>query len=262
MSVLVVDDNATNLRIVEQLMQKWGMAPTLASSATEALAALDAAGARGAAFPLIVTDVDMPGMDGFALIEEIHRRRGAATMSIVMLSSVRQRDELARSKALGVQSYLVKPISGAKMLAALRAAPGVAPDAAPRTCTPMASASQRVSRRILLAEDNVVNQKVAVGVLTRAGHRVDVVENGREAIDALSRGHFDVVLMDVQMPGMGGLDATRSIRAARSRGRHVPIIALTARAMTGDREECLAAGMDAYVTKPLRAEDLLDVIDR
>jgi PAS domain S-box-containing protein len=141
------------------------------------------------------------------------------------------------------------------------AASGVAAGATPLSNAPVTDASRRASRRILLAEDNVVNQKVAVGVLTRAGHRVDVVENGREAIDALARDHFDAVLMDVQMPVMGGLDATRSIRAGESHGRHVPIIALTARAMTGDREECLAAGMDAYVTKPLRAEDLLAVIE-
>jgi PAS domain S-box-containing protein len=164
-------------------------------------------------------------------------------------------------------NFVVRPIAaphdepGAAGGLGAMGAPGMAATATPRTNTPAAGTSPRLTRRILLAEDNVVNQKVAVGVLSRAGHHVDVVENGSEAIEALSRGHFDAVLMDVQMPVMGGLDATRRIRAGETDGRHVPIIALTARAMTGDREECLAAGMDAYVTKPLRAEDLLTVID-
>ncbi len=271
--VLLVDDNATNWRILEETLTNWRMAPTAVGSGREALAVMERAKDEGTPFALILVDVQMPEMDGFALVEHIQRSPKLAGPTIMMLSSAGQPGDLARARQLGVAAYLTKPIKQADLLDALLAAMGmqsaVAPEPAPRTA-PVRSRGPR-ALRILLAEDNPVNQKLAVRMLERQGHTVVAVGNGREALAAWAQDHFDVVLMDVQMPEMDGFEATAEIRKREvqqadtngSRGAsHVPIIALTAHAMKGDEERCLGAGMDGYVSKPIRREALLETIDR
>ena len=259
--VLVVDDNATNRRILEETLVHWRMRPTLLAGGKEALVALERAAARGRPFPLALLDANMPEMDGFALAERIRRRRALARTRVLMLTSGPRPGDERRAIALGVSSYLIKPVKQSdlfeRILEALRA-----PSAQPRQRVPTSRPAGR-RLRVLVAEDNEVNQRVAVGMLERAGHRALVVANGRQTLAALAREAFDLVLMDVQMPELDGFETTAAIRE-RERGtpRRVPIVALTAHAMKGDAERCLAAGMDAYLAKPLQAAELVAVLER
>ena len=259
--VLVVDDNATNRRILEETLALWRMRPTLAGGGREALELLERAAARGRPFPLVLLDANMPEMDGFALAERMRRRRGLARTPVLMLTSGPRAGDERRATALGVSSYLIKPVKQSdlleRILEALQAPSARAPARAPSA----RSAGRRL--RVLVAEDNEVNQRVAVGMLERGGHRAVVVENGRQALAALAREAFDLVLMDVQMPELDGFETTAAIRE-RERGtpRHVPIVAVTAHAMKGDAERCLASGMDAYLAKPLQGAELVAVIGR
>jgi PAS domain S-box-containing protein len=258
--VLVVDDNATNRRILEGMLTSWGMRPTLADGAPSALALLAGACEAGEPFAVVLLDAMMPGMDGFTLAERIQQGSGAAAgATLMMLSSAARREDAERCRALGVAACLGKPIRQSTLLDALLTAlapgardtarPGIAPEAAPQP--------GRESLCVLLAEDNAINQRLAVSLLEKRGHRVVVAGNGREALAALERERFDVVLMDVQMPELDGFEATALIRAREQQsGGHLPIIAMTAHAMKGDRERCLAAGMDGYIAKPLDAEEL------
>jgi len=261
LSVLVVDDNATNRHIFERTLLKWGMEPALADGGEAAVAAVRKAQASGRPFDLVLLDVQMPGLDGFATAERLRADAGAGAPTIMMLTSSDSMGDAARCRAIGVDCYLVKPVRQAAlrdaMLKAINAMPAAATAASERSW-----AAHRPSRRILLAEDNVVNQRVAVGILEKAGHTVVLARNGREALEALAAGAFDLILMDMQMPEMGGAEAMGIIRQ-REQGSQtrVPIIALTAHAMTGDREKCLAAGADAYIAKPLSPNGLLDQID-
>jgi CheY-like chemotaxis protein len=259
--VLVVDDNATNRRILEETLAHWRMRPTLAGGGREALDVLERAAARGRPFPLALLDANMPELDGFALAERMRRRRALARTRVLMLTSGPRPGDERRAIALGVSSYLIKPVKQSDLLdRILEALAGPSSHAPARV--PSARPSGR-RLRVLVAEDNVVNQRVAVGMLERAGHRAVVVENGRQALAALARETFHLVLMDVQMPELDGFETTLSIRE-RERGtpRHVPIVALTAHAMKGDAERCLAAGMDAYLAKPLQAAELVAVMAR
>jgi PAS domain S-box-containing protein len=254
--VLVVDDNATNRRILQGLLEDWHMRPTATEGGEAALTALSEAEVAGRPFRLVLMDVQMPGMDGFAVVGRIRRRYGGVT--IMMLTSVDQSGDAARCRALNVASHLVKPISPSDLLEAitraLQLAPPVGPASAPEDVTPV---PPRAALRILLAEDNAINRVVAGELLKRHGHAVAVAGNGREALEALARGTFDLVLMDVQMPEMDGFEATAALRAREApSGRRTPVIALTAHAMKGDRERCLAAGMDGYVSKPIQWEEL------
>ncbi len=266
--VLVVDDNATNRLILEETLVHWRLRPTAVDGGGPALAAMQRAVNQGEAFPLVLMDAMMPGMDGFEVIERIKHNPVLAGATILMLSSADRAGDAARCRALGV-TYLRKPIKQSELLDAILDAlnQGVAPsDGASPTASAVATGSpwRLPPLRILLAEDNEVNQMLAVRLLEKNGHTVVAAVNGREALQALANQKFDVVLMDVQMPEMDGLTATAAIRA-RERGGgggHLPIVALTAHAMKGDRERCLAAGMDAYVTKPLRAQELFDVLAR
>jgi PAS domain S-box-containing protein len=264
--VLVVDDNATNRRILVEMLTSWRMRPTAADGGPAALGELRQAAGAGEPFPLVLLDAQMPGMDGFALAEKIRQQPELAGATIMLLSSADRAGDVQRCQELGISAYLMKPVKQSELLNTIltvMASASARPAAArPRPGPgPAAPAGRRL--RVLLAEDNAVNQRLAVALLGRHGHAVVVAQNGREAVAAAEREPFDLVLMDVQMPEMGGLEATAAIRERERRtGRHVPILALTAHAMKGDRERCLDAGMDGYLSKPIQARELLQALDR
>ncbi|MHB8655160.1 MAG: response regulator [Terriglobia bacterium] len=265
--VLVVDDNATNRRMLEELLLGWHMKPMLAEGGREALAALRLANDAGASFPLVLTDMQMPDMDGFALAEQIKESPALAGATIMMLTSVGQRGDAARCRELGIAAYLTKPIRQSDLLEAILTALGKRSHEAgqPVLVTRHSLRESRRTYRILLAEDNTVNQALATRLLEKRGHTVVVANNGREAMAALEMADFqgfDLVLMDIQMPDMDGFEATAAIREnEKSSGKHLPIIALTAHAVKGDQERCLAAGMDGYISKPVHAEELYAAIE-
>jgi CheY-like chemotaxis protein len=265
LSVLVVDDNATNRRILEDILTNWGMRPTLVDGGIAALHAMERSKADGKPFGLALLDFQMPDMDGFQVAARIQERVELGATTIMMLSSVGQRGDAARCKELGVAAYLTKPVRQSVLLDAILAVltnPGRRGEPAALVTRHSVRESQR-PMRILLAEDNAVNQLVALRILEKRGHTVVVAVDGREAVAAVEREAFDVILMDVQMPELDGLEATALIRKAEAgTGRHVPIVALTAHAMREDRERCLNAGMDEYLAKPFKAGDLFDTIER
>lgn len=246
------------------------MRPTAAASAQEAISLMRSSADRGHPFHLVLTDLHMPGMDGFQLAEQIQHSPSLAEAVILMLTSGEQRGDLARCRELGISNYLTKPVRRAELRAAiLRALSGQAgaiarTTGASRSESPLLRKTDAtVALHILLAEDNLVNQRVAVSILQKAGHRVAVANNGREALDRWSEQAFDLILMDVQMPEIDGLEATAVIRAREEKtAEHIPIIALTAHAMKGDQERCLAAGMDAYLSKPIHARQLIELVSR
>jgi two-component system sensor histidine kinase/response regulator len=261
--VLVVDDNATNRVILGEVLLNWHMKPTPVDSGPAAVTALNHAAAAGASFPLVLLDAMMPDMDGFAVAEEIKKNPLLAAATILMLSSADNVGDAARCREIGVARYLRKPIKQSELLDAILVALGSVPLGLSTLALPSGAGDIGPGWNILVAEDNEVNQQLAIQILMKRGHQVELVDNGREALSALERKNFDAVLMDVQMPEMDGLAATAAIRdQEKSTGRHLPIIALTAHTMKGDRERCLAAGMDAYVSKPLRPGELLDVLDQ
>ena len=268
--VLVVDDNATNRRILGQTLSNWKAVPTLAESAEAALTALRRARDSGQPFALVLSDAHMPGVDGFALAEQIKRDANLTDATIMMLTSGGQRGDAARCRKLGVAAYLTKPIRQSQLKEAVcgvlaskhlkSGTPSLLTRHSLREACP--GRQRRRALRVLLAEDNIVNQQLAVRLLDKRGIKSFVVGDGREAVVALESQRFDLVLMDVQMPEMDGFEATAAIRAKEAQtGAHLPIIAMTAHAMKGDREQCLAAGMDAYVAKPIRPEELFKTID-
>jgi signal transduction histidine kinase/CheY-like chemotaxis protein len=260
--VLIVDDNATNRRNLHELLAHWGMRPTSAASGQAALAMLAQARDMGTAFSLVLLDALMPEMDGFTLAAHIKQNPGLAAAIIMMIPAGSQRGDAARSRALGIAACLTKPITPDELWNALLLTLGAkAQPSAPALVTQRIIWEHRQRLRVLLAEDNVVNQRLAVRLLERWGHTVTVASTGQEVLTALAREAYDLVLMDIQMPEMDGLEATAAIRAQeRGTGTHVPIIAMTANAMQGDAEQCLAAGMDAYISKPIRLGDLYKVI--
>jgi len=267
--VLVVDDNSTNRRVLDHLLAGWGMQVSLAENGPEALAVLHGALRKDQPFRVLMTDAHMPEMDGFTLIERVREDAELArTTVIVMLSSGDQRRDAARCRELGVAVYLMKPIRRMELLAAVLTAlnhlppPVAAPPATPSRDVPKYE-EPAAGRRILVVEDNPVNQVLARRLLAKRGHAVTTAGNGQEALLALEGQVFDLILMDVQMPIMDGFEATGAIRdRERISGVHVPIVAMTAHAMKGDEEQCLRAGMDGYITKPIRTEDLFKTIDR
>jgi two-component system sensor histidine kinase/response regulator len=262
--VLVVDDNATNRRILQNSLEYWGVRAAFAGSAAEALVLLEQARLRGTPFALLIVDCHMPVMDGFMLVEVIRKSPAWVGLITVMLSSGGQRGDAERCKQLGIAAYLVKPIRQSELLEALLAVLGPRTDAAEAAqFVPNDSMGKELRRlRILLAEDNVVNQRLAMRMLEKQGHTVVVAGDGVAALAALERGRFDVVLMDVQMPFMDGVEATAAIRKGEgATGQHIPIIAMTAHAMSGDRQRFLASGMDGYVSKPVHSQELLAAIE-
>jgi two-component system sensor histidine kinase/response regulator len=263
--VLVVDDNATNRRILKDMLTHWGMAPTLAASAAEALALIQKAAQEGRTYKLVLTDANMPEVDGFELASQVKGHPGYGDVVIMMLSSSGFRGDSALCRKIGLSAYLTKPVKQSQLLDAIMLALGSA--AEPAADAPLIT-RHSLSRShehysILLAEDNIINQKLAVHVLENRGHKVTVANSGKEALEELERGTFDLVLMDVQMPEMDGFQATAAIRSREAgTGVRLPIVAMTAHAMAGDRERCLQAGMDDYVSKPLKPIDLFQTIDR
>ena len=266
--VLIVDDNATNLHILTEMLTRWGMETATAENGQSALRFLEHAEESGKASQLIITDAQMPEMDGFTLAEQIKLRPNLAASPIIMLTSSGQRGDAARCKRAGVAAYLTKPVRQTEVKEAILRVLGAAsrPHASPSktliTRHSLREAATTPPLRVLLAEDNPVNQHLAQRLLEKRGHTVTVVQNGREALDTLALYNFDLVLMDVQMPEMDGFEATAAIREIeRKTGQHLPIIAMTAHAMKGDEERCLQAGMDSYVAKPIQTHQLFLAID-
>jgi CheY-like chemotaxis protein len=264
--VLVVDDNDTNRRVLVGALGRWGMKSISVDGATPALQALEVALSVGSPFSLVLLDGQMPGIDGFALAEEIQRNPGLAGATIMMLTSAGHMGDAGRCRELGISAYLVKPIRPSELLDAIcRILPGAAPHKPANLVTRHTLNEDRQRLHILLAEDNPVNQRVALRLLEKRGHVVNLVANGKHAVAAWEAESFDLVLMDIQMPEMDGFEATKAIRERELRsanGNHIPIVAMTAHALKGDQERCLAAGMDAYVSKPIRTSELFETIER
>jgi two-component system, sensor histidine kinase and response regulator len=265
-SVLVVDDNRTNRRILEGLLTNWGMKPALASDGESALAALQAARDDGHPFQLILADMHMPKMDGFSLIERVGRDANSKTPAIMMLTSGGHRNDAARCEELGVAAYLLKPVRRVELREAIERVLGAVTENRQEALITAQTLERRdasCALNILLAEDNDVNQKLATRLLEKRGHQVTVAANGLQALNALDQAGYDLVLMDVQMPEMDGIEATAALRAREhGTGARQPVIAMTALVMQGDRERCLAAGMDGYLTKPIRPRALDEVLDQ
>jgi signal transduction histidine kinase/DNA-binding response OmpR family regulator len=264
---LVVDDNVTNRRLLEQMLAGWRMIPTMVSGVREALAALRAAREAGTPFALLLADVQMPEADGFALAEAIKREPEIAGAALLMLTSAGRPGDAARCRELGVAAYLTKPIKGSELREAIISALVLRPDEPDRPLVTRHSIREgRLSGRILLIEDNPVNQLMARRLLEKRGHTVVIANNGREALARLEEStavRFDCVIMDVQMPEMNGFECTALIREKeQGTGSRLPIIAMTAHAMKGDEARCLAAGMDAYLSKPIQPDELFDVVER
>jgi two-component system, sensor histidine kinase and response regulator len=266
MHVLIVDDNATNREILVKLLAIWHMRPAVAGSGAVALALLEEAHASRDDFLLILLDAQMPEMDGFTLAEQIQSHHDWPAATVMMLSSMGHRGDAMRCRELGIAIYLTKPVRQAELLEAILMALGTRAtnhDESPPLVTRHLLRENRGPQRVLLVEDNPVNQLVALRLLEKSGHKVTVAANGKRALEEFDKESYDLILMDVQMPEMNGFEATQAIRQKeRSTGRHIPIIAMTAHVMKGDEEKCLAAGMDNYLTKPIRGADLLALIDR
>jgi two-component system, sensor histidine kinase and response regulator len=266
--VLVIDDNAVSRRILEATLKRWRMKPALAANGRAGLAVMRERQLAGAPFALVLLDALMPGRDGFSVAEAIRQDPALAKSTVLMMTSSGQPGDGARCRALGIAAYMTKPIVQTELIEAILAVVGAASEGRHRVhvVTRHSLREHRRQLRILLVEDNKINQVVAARLLEKGGHTVVVAGNGKEALAALDdarSGRFDMILMDVQMPEMDGFEATRIIRTREtSSGAHLPIIAMTAHAMKGDEERCLAAGMDGYVSKPIQVEQLFSAIDR
>jgi CheY-like chemotaxis protein len=266
LAVLVVDDNETNRYILKEILTSWHMRPTLAEDGKEALAVLDRIWNAGNKIPLVILDAQMPGMDGFTLAKQIRENTRFDEVKLIMLSSIGRRGDAARCGELRVDGYLTKPVKQSELLGTIATVFG---DRLEERQTTLPSLVTRHSLRescrhlhILLTEDNAVNQKLAARMLQKRGHTLVLANNGKEALAALAKDTFDLVLMDIQMPEMDGIQATEAIRREEEgTPNHIPIVAMTAHAMKGDREKCLTAGMDNYVSKPIKAQELFDVIE-
>ncbi|HHF42586.1 MAG TPA: response regulator, partial [Candidatus Aminicenantes bacterium] len=262
--VLVVDDNQTNRKIISEMLTSWRMKPIEADSPTKALRLLNVASQGGRPFDLVIMDMHMPQMDGFTLAQKIKKKISPQPVMIV-LTSVGSPGDAALCRKIGIAAYLNKPIKQSDLLDAILLSLGTEPQRREEKCliTRHTIREFREKYTILLAEDNIINQKVAVNLLEKMGHRVKAVTTGEEALKALEKENFDLVLMDIQMPKMDGLTATRKIREKEKKTKkHLPIIAMTAHALKGDKEKCLAAGMDDYIAKPLKVKELEEVINR
>ena len=264
---LIVDDNATNRRILSGMLKRWEMPSSAVADGQEALAELRAARVGGEPYRLILMDMHMPGMDGFTLADKIRHNPDLATATIMMLTSAGHQGDAMRCRELGIAAYLLKPVRQSELRDAIARVLSV--EHVPGSDSAVTSYALRDARdpsealKVLVAEDNPVNQRLAARLLEKRGHRVQVVSNGLEAVQAVEKEEFDVVLMDVQMPEMDGLEATRIIRQRESgSNRHLPIIALTAHALKRDEERCLAAGMDGHLTKPIRQQQLDETLQK
>ena len=260
--VLVVDDNLTNRQILAEMLGNWGMIPRVVSDGFAALAELERAAVFNRAYGLAILDVMMPKMDGFQLAHRIREQDLLEGLQLLILSSAGQTGKQVAEQELGIAKCLIKPVKQSNLLNAISEAMGYREEEVLVETSP-ADATPAHSQRILIGEDGLVNQLVAQEMLTQCGYTVSVAKNGREVLEAFERDSFDLILMDVQMPEIDGLEATRMIRELeQEKGGHIPIIAMTASAMKGDRERCLEAGMDGYVAKPIKSDTLYAAVDK
>ena len=261
--VLIVDDNSTNRRILQEVTRNWGMRPEATECAREAIQVLRQAEEDGEPIQLVLSDVNMPEVDGLTLTEWIRNDDHLAQTPVIVLTSGARPDDMKRCNELDVVAHLMKPVKQSELFDAIGMSLHLSvPEDVEEAAAAEATEPELPPLNVLLVEDSVVNQKLAVGLLQKKGHSVVIAENGKEAIATLSSQDFDVVLMDVEMPEMDGLEATAVIRVKEKQtGQHVPIIAMTAHAMKGDRQRCLEAGMDDYVSKPIRARQLFETIE-
>jgi len=258
-NVLIVDDDQSMLAMLASMLKGLHLNPLTAVDGADGLEKI-----KTSKVDLIITDLMMPNMDGFALAEKIQDNPEYGSAIIMMLCSTGIRGDSGRCRKLGLKAYLTKPVKQSTLLDAIRLALGIAPER--QSEAPLITKHSLIQERprfnLLLAEDNPINQKLAVKILENHGHRVTVVPNGEEAVAASKTKFFDLILMDVQMPRLDGFQATRRIREQeKESGGHIPIVAITANAMPGDREQCLAAGMDEYSAKPLNPVALLQTIE-
>lgn len=267
--VLIVDDNATNRQILQHQLGSWGMTLEESNCGAQALELLRAAQQSNEPFKLVVLDMMMPGMDGFELARRIKADPGLAGVQLVMLTSFGERGDGKTAREIGIAAYLTKPVRQSQLFDCLAKVVATSSTDQPThtsatrviTKHSLAEAKMMSNKRLLLAEDNIVNQKVALRQLQKLGYRADAVANGREAVEALKKIPYDLVLMDCQMPEMDGYEATAEIRRREGARKHTWIVAMTANALEGDREKCIAAGMDDYVSKPVKVEDLGAVLN-
>ena len=263
--VLIVDDNTTNLRILYEMLLGWQMKPAMADGAAQALTELSHADSGGKPIRLALLDAQMPETDGLRLAQKMKEDPQFSKVPVIIMTSAGMRGDGARGRELGIRAYLAKPVRRRDLLQAIKVVFGSEIQSSQNAglVTIHSLRAGLGCLKILLVEDNVVNQTLAARLLEKKGHQVTIAGNGKEALEALSRRAFELVLMDIQMPEMDGLDATAMIREKeRSSGKHVPIIAMTAHAMVGDKERCLAAGMDGYVSKPLRSQELFELMEK
>jgi signal transduction histidine kinase/DNA-binding response OmpR family regulator len=262
---LIVDDNLTNRRILLGMLTSWGMRPTAVESGLEAMKELQIAKTVGGLFTLILLDSEMPEMDGFVLAGQIQKDPDLRRVEIMMFTSAGQLGDAARCRELGIGAYLVRPFHQGELLQAICRTidkQGLPADIPPLV-TRHTLREDEHRARVLLAEDNLVNQTLAVRLLEKRGYLVTVTGDGRAAVEAFETSPFNIVLMDIQMPGMDGFEATAAIRAIEKiKGGHIPIIALAAHALKGDEEDCISSGMDGYVSKPIHANELVSMIER
>ena len=261
--VLVVDDNQTNRTILKEMLSKWGLKVTLAEDVDSALDNVDELINSNLALPVVITDLHMPGKDGFDFCRELRKRPACNQTKIIMLTSGASEHDSKVCKQLEISRYLLKPAKQSELLnAILFCTGGTKRQLAPAPSTPK-EMQDVASKHVLLVEDGKANQKLALALLQRWGHEVKIANNGLEALSAFEDDDFDLILMDVQMPEMDGLEATREIRRIeRNKGGHTPIVAMTAHAMTGDREKCLEAGMDGYLSKPIRRDEVFNTLEQ
>jgi signal transduction histidine kinase/CheY-like chemotaxis protein len=263
MPVLVVDDSSINRQILEEMLARWQMKPKAVENAEEALLTLEQAVEANAPFPLALLDAHMPETNGFELAERIKRKRRLARTALILLTSAGNHGDVARCRKLGIATYLTKPLKQSDLLDAIVKTIALSQ----KRIRPVRRAEQLSRRslpgyRLLVADDNPVNRKITLQLLEGRGHTVVAVENGREALSAFTQGSFDLALLDLEMPEMNGYETAAALREReRVAGGHIPLIALTAHALEGERQECLAAGMDGYVSKPVRAAELFKAVE-
>ena len=261
--VLVVDDNATNRHILEEILGRWKLRPVSVESGAAALGEIERALAEHDPYTVLLVDVQMPHMDGYEFVERLRDLAGDHPTAVLMLSSTGTYGDVERCRRLGIHQYMIKPVTTAELRQAVRSALGLVRASVSGIMPHGPELPDTGPRRILLAEDNPVNQALAIGLLKRWGHEVILAVDGTQALALLEREDFDIVLMDVQMPILDGLAATRRQRTREgASGSHVPIVAMTAHAMQGDRERCLAEGMDDYISKPIRSEELRALLEK
>jgi len=258
---MAVDDTATNRQILFETLKSWGMSPVTESSGEDALNALTKAADDKHPYALAIIDARMPGMDGFALASKILRNRSLRSTKIVMLTSASRPGDAARCRKMGVAAYLTKPVKQSELFNIVLGI--LTGGKAENLQTPTAISKAPRALRILVAEDNFVNQELVKLLLQQRGHNVKIAANGKEAVELFRKQRFDVLIMDVQMPVMGGFEATAAIREIeRTAGGHIPIVAVTAHAMPSDRQKALQAGMDAHLPKPIQPGDLYNTIEK